>query len=117
MKTARLLFVLAILLAPAVAQDAPPARNSTAKRDMNRRLGLVATRAIANFRSADAIENNLKSHGATLHPDLVSLRLRIESSLDEAEAAIGHDDLAAAKEALDRAQALLDRYAAKLGGG
>ena len=112
MKLARILLALSCVLGAALAEDAPPS-----KRDLNKRLGLVATRAIANFRSADSIEKNLKAMGLTLHPQLVSLRLRIEGSLDTAEAAIEHNDLRAAAEALDQAQALLDRFAAKLGGG
>jgi hypothetical protein len=83
---------------------------------MNHRLGLVATRAIAYFRSADSIEENLKEQGATLHPDIVSLRLRLEAAMDETDKAIDQCDLTAAGKALERAQALLDRFAAKLGG-
>lgn len=112
MKAARILLAFSCVFGAALAEDAP-----LSKRDLNKRLGLVATRAIANFRSADSIDNNLKAMGVTLHPQLVSLRLRIEGSLDRAEAAIDHNDLAEASEALDQAQALLDRYAAKLGGG
>ena len=52
----------------------------------------------------------------TLHPDIATLRARLEAALDQADAAIGRDDLAAANEALDIAQALLDKFAARLGG-
>jgi len=83
---------------------------------MRHRLGLVATRAIANFHSADSIEEHLRAEGATLHPDLVRLRLNIESELDQADTAINHNDLACAAKALERAQAFLDRFAARLGG-
>jgi hypothetical protein len=125
-KTASILLGLTGVVGAALAQDASPSQDSSksdstskpsrAKREVTHRLELIATRAIANFRSAESIEKNLKSLGASLHPQLVSLRLRIEAALDRAEDAIKEDDLPAATEALDQAQALLDRYAAKLGG-
>lgn len=103
------------------AQKAPAATSCTAAspaavREMRHRLGLVATRAIAYFRSADSIEENLKEQGATLHPDIVVLRLRLEAALDETEKATDRCELAIAGKALERARALLDRFAAKLGG-
>jgi len=103
------------------AQNAPAAASCTAAspaavREVRHRLGLVATRAIAYFRSADSIEENLKQQGAALHPDIVSLRLRLEAVLDETDKAIDRCDPALAGKALERAQALLDRFAAKLGG-
>lgn len=105
------------------AQDAPrpqvpaPARPQTqAQKDAQRRLGLVATRAIANFHSADSIEANLNRHGHSLHPQIVALRLRIEAALDEAQKAIDQGDPAAANEELDMAQALLQRFIQRLGG-
>lgn len=98
--------------APAACTAVSPA----AIRELRHRLGLVATRAIAYFRSADSIEENLKQQGAALHPEIVSLRLRLEAALDESEDAIDQCDAALARKALERAQALLDRFAAKLGG-
>ena len=80
------------------------------------RLGLVATRAIACFRVADSIEANLRTRGMTMNADLAILRARLEATLDETDAAITKNDLAAASAALDRAQALLDKFAARLGG-
>jgi uncharacterized protein HemX len=115
--------LVGLLLALGVvsAQNAPspqsPAQLQTkAQKDAQKRLGLIATRAIANFRSADSIEANLVSQGQTLHPQLITLRLRIEAALDEAQTAVNQNDTATAKEALDTAQALLDRYAQRLGG-
>jgi hypothetical protein len=105
------------------AQDAPrpqvpaPARPQTQpQKDAQRRLGLTATRAIANFRSADSIEANLNAQGHSLHPQIVALRLRIEAALDEAQKAVDQADPTAANEALDRAQALLQRFIQRLGG-
>jgi hypothetical protein len=104
-----------------VAQNAPAPASCTAAspaavRELRHRLGLVATRAIAYFRSADSIEENLKAQGAALHPDIVSLRLRLEAALDETDKAIDQCHPAVAGQALERAQALLDRFAARLGG-
>lgn len=86
------------------------------QKDAKRRLGLVATRAIANFRAADSIEANLNVHGQTLHPQIVALRLQIEAALDEAQKAVDHGDPAAANEALDSVHALLQRFIQRLGG-
>ena len=103
------------------AQSAPAPASRTAAspaamREMRHRLGLVAVRAIAYFRSADSIESNLKEQGAALHPDIVVLRLRLEAALDQSDKAIDRCDLAGAGKAVERAQALLERFAAKLGG-
>jgi hypothetical protein len=105
------------------AQDTPsprvpaPARSQTqAQKDAQRRLGLLATRATANFRSADSIEANLNARGLSLHPQIVALRLRIEAALDEAQKAVDSADPAAANKALDNAQALLQRFIQRLGG-
>jgi hypothetical protein len=108
--------ILGFLIGPAAAQE-PPAKQSTAIREVRHRLGLVATRAIANFHSMDSIEESLNDMGMTLHPDVVSLRVRLESALDAAEAAIQRDNSKDANEALDQADGLLSRLAAKLGGG
>jgi hypothetical protein len=95
------------------AQSNPP---EPVKAEIQHRLSLVATRAIAYFRSADSIEASLAERGLTLHADIAALRARLEGALDQADAAIGRDDLPAASEAVGLAQALLDRFAAKLGG-
>ena len=117
--------LVGLLLAAGVicAQDAArpqvpaPAQPQTkAQKDAQKRLGLLATRAIANFHSADSIEANLNRHGQSLHPQIVALRLRIEAALDEAQKALDQADPAAANEELDMAQALLQRFIQRLGG-
>jgi hypothetical protein len=120
MKAARIALLLAGLAVPLLAQNAPPprapAKPSVATREVRHRLVLIQTCAIAYFHSMDSIEQRLRSEGMVLHPETVVLRVRLEAELGEARAALDQDDLAAAGEALDRAQALLDRLAAKLGG-
>jgi hypothetical protein len=102
---------LALVMGAAlIAQDRPT------QKDTKRRFGQVATRAIANFRAADSIERRLSADGSSLHPQLVTLRLRIESGLDEARIAIDGGDFDSANEALDRAQGFLERFAKKIGG-
>jgi len=64
----------------------------------------------------DSIEERLRAQGMVLHPETVVLRVRIEAELGEARAALDQDDLAMAGEAMDQAQALVERLAAKLGG-
>jgi hypothetical protein len=117
--------LVGLLLASSVifAQDAPSPRvpapappQSKPQKDAQRRLGLLATRAIANFHSADSIEANLNARGLSLHPQIAALRLRIEAALDEAQKAVEDADPAAANEALDRAQALLQRFIQRMGG-
>jgi hypothetical protein len=110
-----LAFTAAAQQSPAPAPQNGPAA-SPVTREMRHRFNLIATRATANFRAADSIEQSLGARGLALHPQLVALRLRIETSLDEAEAAIGQGDLAAAAENLDRAEAFLSRFAKRMGG-
>ena len=114
-----LAFLVAVGGACAQGAPAPGSCNAEpppAAREMRHRLGLVAVRAIGYFRSADSIESNLKEQGAALHPDIVVLRLRLEAALDQTDKTIGQCDPVAAGKVLERAQALLDRFAAKLGG-
>src|SRR5579872_3553408 len=111
---------LALWCGPMLAQDQPvssPAKPSAEMREVRHRLGLVATRAIAYFRSMDSIEENLEAMGLELNPDLVSLRKRIEAALDATDEAIDQNDAKKANESLDRAEALVTRLAQKLGGG
>lgn len=120
MKSARIALALAGIWGAVLAQNTPsgnvPAVLSAAAREARHRLDLAGTRAVAYFHSLDSIEVNLRDLGLALNPQLVSLRLRIESALNGAEDAIAQNDLAAANEALDQAEALLARLASKLGG-
>lgn len=129
MRSARFAFVFASALVAcagsASAQQwhtlngAPPQRPAPeppAVREMRHRLLLVATRAIGYFMSADSIEASLRSQGLSLRPDIAVLRVRLEAALDQTEAAIDRGDLDAAGKSMDIAQALVDRFAAKLGG-
>ncbi len=123
MKLARIVLALIALCGSLPAQNTPPprapAKPSAVTREMREarhRLVLIQTRAIAYFHSMDSIEERLRAQGMVLHPETVVLRVRIEAELGEARAALDQDDLATAGEALDQAQALVDRLAAKLGG-
>ena len=123
MKLGRIVLALTGLCGSVSAQNAAPtpapAKPSAVTpemREMRHRLVLIQTRAIAYFHSMDSIEERLRAEGMVLHPQTVVLRVRIEAELGEARAALDQDDLAAAGEALDQAQALVDRLAAKLGG-
>ncbi len=110
-----------ILLAaiPVLAQESAKeshAKESPALKAARHRLGLMATRAIAHFRSADTIAESLAADGLSLNPQLIALRYRTEAMLDRSERAIDRGDAAEAKEALDRADAFLERFIKKLGG-
>jgi hypothetical protein len=109
----RLLIGLTIILGCAAAQ--PPSA-PVDRKEAKRHFGLVATRAVANFRSADMIEGSLRANGSTLHPQLAAMRLRIEVYLDSAQAALDKSDFVASEEALKKADGLLDRFAKRLGG-
>ena len=114
MKIARIALALASVLTPALAQNA--AKPRAAEKETRHRLLLVSTRAIAYFHSADSIEQNLRADGLVLHPQIVVLRVRAEAALGAARAALDQGDLDSAGEALDLAQACVDRLAARLGG-
>lgn len=110
MKLFAFFFTALLLLSTALADD------TAALKAAKLRFGQVATRATANFRSADSIEERLKAQGSTLHPSLVTLRLRIEGALDKAEAALGKNDVKTAVDQTKQAEGMLDKFARKLGG-
>jgi hypothetical protein len=106
--------MLAAALAGAlVAQTAP---ESDALKDARYRLGLTATRAVANFEAADSIEANLKAHGSTLNPQIVTLKLRIQAALNDAHKALDKGELKQTNDAIKRADSMLDKFADKIGG-
>jgi hypothetical protein len=92
------------------------AQHSSVERELWLRFGQAATRAVANFRSADSIEQSLEMEGNTLHPTLLALKMRIEAALDESEAALNKGEMESAKEAIGRAEGLTDKFAKRLGG-
>lgn len=75
-----------------------------------------STRAEANFRVADNLEAQLKEQGLTPHAQLTTMRLRIESALDLARSAMERSDWTTVDEAVTRADAILDRFAKRIGG-
>ena len=104
------LALLASAAADLLAQD------TTLQKEAKLRMMHTATRAIANFRAAESIEARLADQGATLHPQLIALRLRIEASLDMAQAALEKGELENVTESLERANALIERFARQIGG-
>jgi len=105
-----------VVLLLACAAGSLTAQDTASDSEVRHRLGLVATRAIAYFQSADSIEAGLRTRGLMLRADLTVLRAQLEGALDETDSAIARGDPRAANAALDRAQVLLERFAAKLGG-
>src|SRR5713226_1516109 len=98
-----ILFVFVLTLLPAGAQE-----NSL--REAQQRLRLIATKAVANFRAAESIENQLRQDGNSLHPQWIAMRMRIEAALDDAQDELRTGKLKEANETLDRAQAWTDRF-------
>lgn len=108
--------LLGLLAAGFLAAQQQPAPETPALREAKHHFDLVAIRASANFRSADSIDARLNEEGMVLHPRLAQLRMRIEAALSEARFQMDQHDYPAAEEALNRAQALLDRFAHEVGG-
>jgi hypothetical protein len=106
----RYLWIVCLMAATLAAQETPELREA------RHHFDLAASRATANFRSADSIEANLRRQGAVLHPLLTALRVRIEAALSEARFEMDQRDYPAAEDALTRADALLDRFARQVGG-
>ena len=102
------LLILGLALGPAFGQDV--------FKEARHRFDLISTRAAANLHAADSIEWRLNQDGATLHPELITLRLRIGASLEEAHRAITDGDLKAADDAMEKAEALVERFAHRIGG-
>jgi hypothetical protein len=109
-------FALAMGMVVAQQPAAPASAAQAAHKETKVRLALVATRAIANFHSADSIAASLASRGQTLHPQITALRSQIEATLDQAQEDFDRGDDSGANKALDRAQVLVDRFAKRLGG-
>jgi ElaB/YqjD/DUF883 family membrane-anchored ribosome-binding protein len=107
------LVLLCVLVAATLAAQNTETRE---QREARHHFDLTATRAAANFRSADSIEARLQKDGETLHPKLAVLRARIEAALSEARYEMDRQDYPAAEDALTRGDALLDRFAAEIGG-
>ena len=102
---------------PAPVKDsAQPKPSPAALKEARHRFNLAATRAAANFRSADSIEANLRTQDSTLHPQINALRFRIEAALDSAEQALKDSDVTAATDDTKQAEQMLDRFARLLGG-
>src|SRR5665213_3389747 len=104
------LWIACLMAATLAAQETPELRQA------RHHLTLAASRATANFRSADSIEANLRRQGAVLHPQLIALRVRIDAALRGARFEMDRRDYPAAEDALTRADALLDRFARQIGG-
>ncbi len=114
MKFLLLVCLAGTTLAAQQAQQPQPERAEL--RAAKHHFDLVASRASANFRSADSIDARLSEDGAVLHPRLAGLRMRIEAALSEARYDMDHQDYGAAEDALTRGDALLDRFAKEIGG-
>jgi glutathione S-transferase len=107
---ARLLVLAFALLGCAQAQS-----GSDAGHDAELRLGLLATKAVAAFRGADAIAANLEAQGMMPRSELTTTRKAIERALDRAEASLARRDWCATQRSLDRAAALLSGWMQRAG--
>ena len=117
----RLLLLLTFLVPLLFSQSSPnkttqPPPESADLKAARNSFMLVSTRATALFQSADTIEARLEAQGATLRPSTTTLRLRIERTLDQAEASLNKADVTHAKEHIKVADELVDRFERRIGG-
>lgn len=108
--TTRLLVLAFALLGSAHSEPGPGE-----DREVELRLGLLATKALAVFRGADAIAANLEAQGMTPCGEATAMRAAIERSLDRAESSMARRDWAAAQRSLDRAAGQLSSYMRRSG--
>jgi hypothetical protein len=99
-----------------LAASAAAAEGQTPAKDARHQLMLASTRAEANFRVADALDWRLRDQGLMLHAQLIAMRLRIQATLNDARAAFEEGDFAGFNESLTRADALIERFAKRIGG-
>ena len=81
MRAWRAAAVFALLCGAAWAQENP-------EDDVRQHFDLVASRATAIFQAAGSIDERLKDQGATLHPQIVALRMRVDGAIREARVAM-----------------------------
>src|SRR4051812_14845160 len=93
------------------AQNPESAANDRALRDAKHRYMLVTTKAAGLFHSFDSVEQSLAVDGLTIHPTIGTLRLRIEGTLREAEAALADRDVKLATFETKLADELVSRLA------
>jgi hypothetical protein len=117
----RAIAMVCLLVAGAFAQTqepkdgAPVVSESAALKATRHSFMLVSTKSVALFRAADTIEARLQADGSTLRPSTTALRLRLEHTLDQAEAAINKGDLTKADEHIKVADELATRFARRIG--
>jgi ElaB/YqjD/DUF883 family membrane-anchored ribosome-binding protein len=117
----RLLLLTFLVLPLAYSQSATPKNTQSPPESAELKAArhsfmLVSTRAIALFQSADTIEARLEADGSTLRPSTTALRLRIERTLDQAEASLNKADATRAKEHIKVADELVNRFERRIGG-
>jgi hypothetical protein len=106
----------ALIACTLFSQVANSPASDRAIREARHRLMLVSTHAAALFASADSIESSLHADGSTLHPQTGAMKLRIQSALSEADAAIKERDLELASTEMRLAEELVTRLARRIGG-
>ena len=117
----RLLLLFSVFASLLFSQASPskssqPPPESAELKAARQSFMLVSTRAAALFQSADTIEARLEAQGSTLRPSTTALRLRIERTLDQAEASLNKADVPRAKEHIKVADELVDRFERRIGG-
>jgi hypothetical protein len=106
---------LRVLWASCSAIGIAAAQNAAPEKEARLRFSNAAAQASARFQAAESVEARLRDRGDALHPGITVLRAQIEAALDEANAALGRNEAGDAGAALTRAEALLERFAQRLG--
>jgi len=76
---------------------------------VRRKFHSVAAQANAYRKTLDHLEDRVAAMGFSLHPDLASVRVRLELSLDRAEGLLADREWKEAEEETERARAYLTK--------
>ena len=116
MKT--LLVALAITLSALPRVPAAPQRTEAARVDveLQTRMQELTARAVAAIETLDGLSRRLRRQGLTLRPEVVTQRVRLETSLDDAEAALKENREKDARRALARGEGAVAKIEAFLQG-
>jgi hypothetical protein len=84
--------------------------------DLTQRLRTLTGNAAVTRRNVDSLQASLARSGQTIRPELLTAMARIESLIEDVQAALAASDLATAAESLTRAAYELRRVSQEVGG-
>jgi hypothetical protein len=84
--------------------------------ELQTRMQELTARAVAALETLDGLDRRLRRQGLTLRPEIVTQRVRLESALDDAEAALKDNRDKEARRALTRGEGAVGKIEAFLQG-